>query len=97
MGMYMYIMLNQIGKVGDLVDYDYCKELEKKGYFVRYKKQKEEYITEAELSIHGKIVIEIYFAADSLKEAVIEENKVRLKLFNGKKTTQYREDWPKFE
>ena len=63
---------------------------------VRYKKSRDFVVKKEHLSIHGIILLEIHFGANSLKEAVLEEQRIRLKFFRGKNTTKYGEDWPKF-
>ena len=50
--------------------------MEKKGYKLRYKWDKDDVILKEDIYIHGTIVMEVHYVCDSMKEAILEERRI---------------------
>lgn len=83
----------QTGKVSEIFNFDEVDKLEAAGILVRYNRQREDVLTEKDMTSAGCMVMQIWITGNSAKEMVAKEIEMRKNLYREPQTADYPEYW----
>ncbi|MCV6545889.1 MAG: ATP-grasp domain-containing protein [Cohaesibacter sp.] len=75
------ITAKEIGPVSDILDYDYVQELERDGILVRHTRQRDDVLSEADMTAAGVMLLQIWLVADSKEETIAKEHELRRRIY----------------
>ena len=76
------ITANETGKVSDILDYDYVRQLEKdEGILIRHNRQPEDILTENDMTAAGVMLQQMWITGDSREDIIRKEHEVRKKIY----------------
>lgn len=75
------ITAKETGAVSDILDYDYVDELESEGILVRHTRQRDDVLTDGDMTAAGVMLLQIWLVADSKEEAITKEHELRRRIY----------------
>lgn len=88
------ITAKQTGKVSDILDYDYVQQLEEEGILIRHTRQKDDVLTEQDMTAAGVMLQQMWITGKSKQEVIAKEHEVRAKIYQQPDTdSEYPAYW----
>lgn len=75
------ITAKQTGKVSDILDYEYVKQLEDDGILIRHNRQKDDVLTDQDMTAAGVMLQQIWLTGDSREDVIQKEHELRKKIY----------------
>ncbi len=75
------ITSNETGKVSDILNYDYIRQLENEGILIRSTRDAEDILTDSDMTAAGVMLQQIWITGNSKEEVIAREHEIRAKIF----------------
>lgn len=83
-----------MGRVGDILDFDYSKKLLDQGYHIRFNKKPDDILDQTHMTTAGCMCMQIWVTRNTHKEVAKEEMEIRKNIFKiEQEGNEYPDSW----
>jgi hypothetical protein len=73
---------NDMGRVADILDYDYVEHLERdEGILIRHNRQREDVLTEHDMTAAGVMLLQIWVVGKTREDVIRKEHEIRARIY----------------